>query len=393
MTAPRAPNPIRWVRDVGAAAWWARAARSSGRVSGLVPAGYEAYARVTHPRRRVLDGWLPIEERRILVDILRAEGATPDRCWFCVEDGRRELDDQGVAERVELRGSSARYLLHGGPIERVLLPPPHKPLPAIREGAMLAELAEELSQKLEGYTDLMIGVSRDATLAEAMAFLAGLLDDMSPTFWWPEDRAWFVATTREYNFGATYVGGSRRLIDRLIARPDLEVLEAHLEDDLAESAKEEQQRGVGPVIARGTEAGFAWTLRGRIDADGVWTALDGWGIVAGPLPFQDMGVSTMGHFGAVGSSPARGLGPAQLRSLEGVVSKQTVAVEVHLTDGTIIPAQIVDTGDERASFFVAVWSAAPEWKMAIARDASGRDLQTQPAPDPRHLRIGPFLPG
>jgi hypothetical protein len=43
-------NPIRWTRDLVAAAWiGARLDRSSGRVTALVPAGYEAYARIIHP--------------------------------------------------------------------------------------------------------------------------------------------------------------------------------------------------------------------------------------------------------------------------------------------------------------------------------------------------------
>lgn len=43
-------NPSRWTRDLAAAAWiGARLDRSSGRVTELVPAGYEAYARIIHP--------------------------------------------------------------------------------------------------------------------------------------------------------------------------------------------------------------------------------------------------------------------------------------------------------------------------------------------------------
>jgi hypothetical protein len=178
MAVTSSANPIRWARDVEPAAWWAERARSSGKVADLVPGRYEVCGRVTHPRRRT-DGWLPIEERRVLVDVLRGETTTPRQCWFCVEDGQQELDDQGVTERIKLPDAQIRYLLH----------------------------------------------------------TAGLLDDVSPSFWWPQDRAWFVATTRKYNLGATYVGGSRQLIDRLIASPDLEVLEAHPDDDLADAAR------------------------------------------------------------------------------------------------------------------------------------------------------------
>jgi hypothetical protein len=37
------------------------------------------------------------------------------------------------------------------------------------------------------------------------------LGDQSPTYWWPDDRAWIVAS--EIDFDYTCIGGSRALID------------------------------------------------------------------------------------------------------------------------------------------------------------------------------------
>jgi hypothetical protein len=37
---------------------------------------------------------------------------------------------------------------------------------------------------------------------------------------------------------------------------------------------------------------------------------------------------------------------------------------------------IIDTGDPRASCFVAVWSAPSHWEVMIARDAAGAELET-----------------
>jgi hypothetical protein len=48
----------------------------------------------------------------------------------------------------------------------------------------------------------------------------------------------------------------------------------------------------------------------------------------------------------------------------------------HPGNGTSLPAQIIDTGDARASFFVAVWSAPSRWEALIARDAAGAELET-----------------
>lgn len=141
----------------------------------------------------------------------------------------------------------------------------------------------------------------------------------------------------------------------------------------------------GPVIASGTEAGRPWSLRGRIDARGVATwwqtgSGGGGGSRGGALPFADLGWKKLGHFGTVGSGEHYGRGTPRTLTLTGVVSKQTAAIEVRLADGTSLPAQIVDTGDAGASFFVAVWSAPSSWEVVIARDATGAELETYRQP-------------
>ena len=45
----------------------------------------------------------------------------------------------------------------------------------------------------------------------------------SPSLIWPQDRSWFVAS--EVDFDSTLVGGSRELVDALIAHPGLEAYE------------------------------------------------------------------------------------------------------------------------------------------------------------------------
>ena len=44
----------------------------------------------------------------------------------------------------------------------------------------------------------------------------------SPNIWWPEDRAWCVAT--EIDSLDTYIGGSKACIERVLGHPDLEAL-------------------------------------------------------------------------------------------------------------------------------------------------------------------------
>jgi hypothetical protein len=46
--------------------------------------------------------------------------------------------------------------------------------------------------------------------------------DQSPNLWWPDDRAWFVAT--EIDFDSTFVGGDDRLIGALVSDTRLEAL-------------------------------------------------------------------------------------------------------------------------------------------------------------------------
>jgi hypothetical protein len=124
-------------------------------------------------------GSLPVPERLALVDVLRPATTSPDHCWFCLWEGHGDLDDQGVAERVQLPGRD--YLFYAGPVEMALESPPG----------------------LEAW-------------------------DQAPNLWWPDDRAWCVAT--EIDYAWTYVGGTSRLIDRLLADERLEALPAHLTD-------------------------------------------------------------------------------------------------------------------------------------------------------------------
>lgn len=55
----------------------------------------------------------------------------------------------------------------------------------------------------------------------------GLAGD-TPDMFWPEDESWFVAVP--FDGRATYVGGSQRLIDEIVAASDLEAFEVELSD-------------------------------------------------------------------------------------------------------------------------------------------------------------------
>jgi len=238
---------IRWLADVSPASWIESRLRSPFEgVGSVIPTGYGAYGRLFHPvedrdrGRRWADvardngrivhpemqfhminrpvrtpppsgyergdgpdwGSLPLEERAVLIEHLGRHTTTPDRCWFCVWEGFGGLDDQGVSARVELPLARG-YLLHRGPVEAAVEPIPYRHEP----GHVLTAT--------KGGTD-------------APALPDVYWDDQSPNLWWPDDRAWFVAT--EIDYAWTYIGGSTDLIDELMADERLEVLPARLTD-------------------------------------------------------------------------------------------------------------------------------------------------------------------
>jgi hypothetical protein len=230
-------NPIRWLSDVTPAAWVITAVDGSyDFVSALVPPRYQAYARLIHSGDW-LGGSLPLAQRRVLVDLLRGETTTPERCWFCVPDDNHDLDDQGVGQRVDLPSGGTAYLLHGGSIELALMPPPershHVP---VRLDLTDEEMREELAAELAAAEGVSVTFTvEDASLvelAQAVSDACPFLAHVGPGLWWPDDRAWFVGTDSFEK--RTWVGGSRRLIERLLAEPALAATEAHATDDIDE---------------------------------------------------------------------------------------------------------------------------------------------------------------
>ncbi len=56
----------------------------------------------------------------------------------------------------------------------------------------------------------------------------------SANLWWPEDRAWCVAT--EIDFAWTYAGGTEACVQALIERPELEALPARIDHGISYEA-------------------------------------------------------------------------------------------------------------------------------------------------------------
>lgn len=86
---------------------------------------------IAHPRGSpsadvdLVPGLGALPGRALLIELLASATTTPERCWFCVWEGWGNIDDQGVAARVEL--PNREYLLHAGPISAAVAVPPLSP--------------------------------------------------------------------------------------------------------------------------------------------------------------------------------------------------------------------------------------------------------------------------
>ena len=122
------------------------------------------------------EGTLQPEECAAAAEVLSRFTTTPNECWFCLWEGygRWPWMEALAAHTPRVRLENRDCLLFRGPV-----------------AAATAFRCETMLQ--------------------------------SPTLWWPEDRAWFVATDLdEYS---TYLGASPEALQSLIVHPDLEVLE------------------------------------------------------------------------------------------------------------------------------------------------------------------------
>lgn len=214
--------------DVSRGVWLSSARRRGepGTVSALVPAVFEAYARVLHPAIRYdgdddvevpwrdvathngtavdphgrwlavtggpvesqppvwddapSEGHLPVSLAVRLVDVLGRHTTTPDDCVFGRWDGfGYDLTDPDVPPRLLLRGGKDVVLLRG-------------------------------------------------TIADAVRNLAPEPHEQSANLWWPADQAWCVVT--DIDLTSTYVGGSAPCIAELLATPGIEAIAASPDD-------------------------------------------------------------------------------------------------------------------------------------------------------------------
>ncbi len=151
---------------------------------------------VAEPER----GTLPCDEVLVLIELLGECTTTPDACWFCIWDGYGWFSEGGT---VMLSGEDSNGTATSSIVPEGVLTGPRVHLPQrdylLYGGPITAGTA----------------LGRDPWY-------------QTPNLWWPEDRAWCVAS--EIDLPCTYVGGDAQLIERLVGDSRLEVLPAHLTD-------------------------------------------------------------------------------------------------------------------------------------------------------------------
>lgn len=148
-----------------------------------------------------------------LRDVLAAHTTTPRHCWFGQWVGYGSApsawDD---APSFRLPGRE-HWLFRAG-LHRVVELATELEHAGTDEHAARGEL-NLVTSRPGGATS----VKEQKQFARTIRSFGGV---QSPSLWWPDDRAWVVATDVDLN--STYVGGSAALVAALLADPGLEVL-------------------------------------------------------------------------------------------------------------------------------------------------------------------------
>ena len=194
----------------GTATKWADLARARGivlfpdisfsEVSGLGPEDQHGLDEIAP-----MDGAVPPEICDALVVALRPHTRTPDRCWFCLWDGKGSFWSES----------------HG----------PLLPADATGEETNRYRASARAQDEILGSTPRVEAFARSYFLFRGPLDAACTFEPggwyTSPNLWWPEDRAWIVIT--EIDGFSTYVGGNRGPVGDVLASPDVEAIEVTLD--------------------------------------------------------------------------------------------------------------------------------------------------------------------
>ncbi len=227
--------------DSGPLAWWAGRVLAGTRVRSWLPDLFEGYVRILHPAYihdevpggvvlrpvawSTVSQWSgkPLDKETCIDDLLRrTDGALWSERGSSPYQGR--LDPTYMSRLAELLASATNTpeelwsLVWAG----------YGAVGSLRHEDV--ELEINPSWRGSGRTYLLfrgsIGASAEEDDAEALGEPTILL--APPSFWWPTDRKWFVAT--DIDSFSTYVGGSDSLAKRLLGDDLLEIVPVSLDD-------------------------------------------------------------------------------------------------------------------------------------------------------------------
>jgi hypothetical protein len=199
--------PVDWSSDVRAADWIVeRLHPFAVDVGSLVPEGFQAYARVLHRAGQL--GSLEPDELEALVELLGPHTGSPGSCWFGLWEGYGWMQGGAAVGWLTL-DRPRRWFRRRRPrprsIEPVAPPGPRVQIPG---------------------RSLVLYRGAIGAAAAFCRFPYG----QSPNLWWPEDRAWCVAS--EIDLASTYLGGTGALVERVLHDARLEAVPAGLTDPL-----------------------------------------------------------------------------------------------------------------------------------------------------------------
>ncbi|MGZ5297896.1 MAG: hypothetical protein ACXWEZ_13375 [Actinomycetota bacterium] len=249
------PAPFEVVFDVEPTTWIDDGLQPWGRVNEgvlvgeIVPSGFEAYARVFHPGRRFFGN--SIEQSTALrwseIASVRGKVVHPEMQIEALID-TLDAFDYDHWKAISTGGgewSPPNEWLED--TEALALASVLRPFSASEADAwfMLWDGRGDLGPGIDGIprgvihpdrSDAPVGELLNATWAlRHYLVMRAPLDSLSdwfrwrmeaPNYWWPDDRAWIVAT--EIDGFSTYVGGSQGCVDAVLNSPLLEALPSAL---------------------------------------------------------------------------------------------------------------------------------------------------------------------
>ena len=202
MTSPFG-DAVRAAPDAHAATWIAPVLHSFGAdVGAIAPPGHDRYLRVEdlghgHP------GPEGDDLVRRLAAVLAQHTATPHHAWFAIWEGYGWLSGttlyfhppgwRGLASRLHRRRADRAEAARRAPLQATLAALPQLQLP------------HRTYHLLSGPVTAVNGIVEPGAVDRPQV----------PDLWWPDDRAWFVATDTDLDW--TYVGGTVALSDALLA--------------------------------------------------------------------------------------------------------------------------------------------------------------------------------